>query len=190
MRFVLSLAAAALPVLAVPAFADCAGDIQSTMASLAQAGPVRIVSTLQAKDSAIDIVSEKVPGAMHGRREAGGVISEYTLLGDRAWSKEGDEWTELPAETAAGFAASLKSDTSMTFDNIGDVECLGIDMHTFLQSYRLTYLEDGARIRAALQADTETGLPKILQTWSTGEGKFTTVSQFTYDPTVTVVAPL
>ena len=190
MRVLLSLVAMSLPLLAVPARADCAGDIQSAMVALAQAGPLRIVSSVQAKDGVIDIVSEKVPGAMHGRREAGGLVSEYTLLGDRAWSKEGGEWTELPAETAAGFAASLKADSSMAFDNIEDAECLGIDMHTFLRSYRLTYLEDGARIRAALQADTETGLPKILQTWSTGEGKFTTVSRFTYDPTITVTLPL
>jgi hypothetical protein len=190
MRLLLSLVVIALPLLAVPAWADCAGDIQSAMASLAQAGPQRIVSTVQAKDGVIDIVSEKVPGAMHSRREAAGVVSEYTLLGDRAWSKEGDKWTELPAETAAGFAASLKAETSKTFDNIGDVECLGIDRHTFLQSYRLTYLEDGTRIRAAIQADPKTGQPKLLQTWSTGDEKSTAISQFIYDETITVVAPL
>jgi hypothetical protein len=190
MRLALRFAAACLPFVAVPAFADCADEVRASLASLAQAGPQSIVSTIETKDGVIDVVSEKVPGAMHSRRTSGGVVSEYTLLGDRAWSMEADSWSELPAETAAGFAAALKADSSMSFEDIGDVECLGIDRHTFLQSYRLTYVDVDTRIRAALQADPETGLPSVLQTWSTGGEKFTTTSRFSYDAGIAVEAPL
>ena len=188
MRLFFGLAAACLPLLAAPAFAGCADEIQAVMAGLAEAGPVRLVATIEGKDGTIKTVIEKVPGAMHARRDDGGVVSEYTLVGDRAWTREGGEWIELPAETAAGYAASLKAD-GMTFEGIADAQCLGIDPRTFYQSYRLIYVDIGARTRATLLADPQTGLPRVLQTWSIGGEKSTTISRFTYDPSITVVAP-
>jgi hypothetical protein len=189
MRLVISLAALWLPLLAVPTFADCAGDLQADMASTAKAGPQSIVSTVQTKASVITTVSEKVPGAMHSRRAAGGEVSEFTLVGDRAWSKAGDEWTELPADTAAGIAAAMQADTDTTFKDMGDLECLGVDPRTFRQSYRLTYREGDATVKAALEFGWN-GLLSKLTTWkSLGGQKSFTVSQFTYDDSITVGAP-
>ena len=190
MRLVLSFVVVCLPFVAAPAFADCADEVRTALASLAQAGPQRIVSTSETKDGVTELISATVPGAMHSRRTSDGVVSELTLLGDRAWSKDGDSWSELPVEKAAGLAAALKADSSMTFESIGDVECLGIDTNTFLQSYRLSYVDVSVRIRAALQADPQTGLPSVLQTWSTGGGKSTAISRFSYDASIIVEAPV
>jgi len=189
MRILLGLAVACLPLLAVPAFADCADEIRSAMIAMANAGPQRIVSTARTKAGVIEMVSEKVPGAMHSRSVSGGV-TEFTVVGDRAWSKNGDDWTELPAETAAGFAAGLGAESRNAFENISDAECPGLDRHTFLISYRLTYRDGGAIVKAAIEADPVTGLPRRLQTWNSVAGeKSTAISQFTYDASITVTAP-
>ena len=189
MRLFLGLAAACLPCLVAPAFADCADEINSTMARLAEARPVRITGTIENTDGVTNVVTEIVRGAMHTRRETGGVVSEYTLVGDRAWRNEGGRWTELPADTAAAHAAGLKSETGMGFYGLDDAECLGIDEQTSLKFYRLTYFDSGVKTRAALQVDPELQLPLVLQTWTTDPEESTTIGKFTYNGDITVEAP-
>ena len=190
MRLVLGLVATCLPLLAAPAFADCADEIQSTMARLARARPVLITSTIERQDGLTNVVTEIVQGAMHTRQETGGVITEHTLLGDRAWRNEGGRWTELPAETAAAHAAAFNAPTNMGFYGMDNVECLGTDTQTSLQSYRLTYFDSGVRMRAALQVDPALKLPITMETSSEGDEKWIMTGRFTYDADITVEAPV
>jgi hypothetical protein len=188
MRLVLGLAAVCLTLLAAPASANCVDEVQTSMARFAEARPVRITSTIQSMDGAINVVTEIARGAMHGRREAGGVVSEYTVLGDRAWTKEGGSWTELPADKAAGFAAALKAGSAMTFEGIRECEALGAGPHGASQSYQLSFFDAGVEVRAVLRTRADVKLPIALQIWGSDE-KSITISQFSYDADVTVEAP-
>ena len=190
MRLVLSLAVLCLPLLAAPTFADCVDEIRAVMGGLEQAGPQRLVSTIQTKAGTTFAVSEKVPGAMHSLSQSDGVVTEYTVVGDRAWWKNGGKWAELPAETAVGLVAAVSADSAKVFENISDAECLGTETGGFVTSYRLTYRQGDAIVRASVETGSQSGLPRRVATWnSVGGEKSIAVTEFTYDRTITVTAP-
>jgi hypothetical protein len=145
-----SLLAASLALLTItPAFAECKDEVlgalekQRKAASfrmdtnmVSEAGPVKMTVDYQRPDrmrQTVKVAINPVP-------------VETILVGSKAWSKEGEGWTELSAEVTKEMVAQLDETLGDESGTIGTVACLGS-----------TAIEGQELVAYRIESDAQTG---------------------------------
>lgn len=195
MRIVLGLATA-LCLVTAPAFADCADEIKSAIAATLTTGPVSTVGAIAADGKAYRISAEYVPsGDLHliaDQTELGGELTEVTTVGDKGWQKVGDAWQDLPPEAVAEIKTNFANGSSIeNLAGLADAQCLGeveLDGKKLLH-YSFTNTAEGDVAAQKLWVDPANGAA-VRQDMEMSGGAVTGSFTYTYDPNVTVTAPM
>lgn len=194
MRLILSLAAVCLPLMAVPAFADCADGIRDTMNRALTSGPYSTVTISKSGGVTTTLTTQMLPpSAIHARSEGTGSVTEMIVLDGKGWMKHGDVWTEMPQAMAQSTVEELSAAARKSFDDIIDAQCGGEAMvggKGYL-TFSFAHDKDGLSSKTTVLVDTGTWLPyKTLTTGTADEMAMKTVTTYSYGKTFDIVAPL
>ena len=191
MRHVLRLAAFCLPLVAVPAFADCTGEIRQVLHGLMTAGPYTIVTAIKTGDSLEEATTRIIPpSAMRSRSVGGGRVTEMILLDGKAWMNYDGSWSELPPEIAEGMADTLLTEPTQ---EMVDAQCRGetiVEGKAYL-AFSFGYAKSDTSSTITMYVDTHSRLPwRMLVTGKVGDATVKTVTTYSYGGDFDIVAPL
>lgn len=194
MRVVLSLVAVCLPLLAVPAYADCAADIRAVVRAVIDAGPYSAVTLSKTGDVTTGITAEiAAEGEMHSWTNTGGDTAELIVLDGRAWTKTLGEWQEILPAVARGLGQTVARDRMAFLDGIEHPVCSGetvIKDRAFV-GYSYSYAVEGTDSVSTLLVDPHTGMLSQMLTRSLAGGEITrSVTTFTFGETFEIKAPV
>jgi len=192
MRLVSGLAAFCLSMLAVPAFADCAGDIRAALDRVNAVGPYSITSVSKMGESVQTMSGEfDPPRAMHSRSDTDGEVIEMTLLDGKAWMSLDGTWTALTPEMAEGLSQMMVPSDLKDVDML-DPQCKGevvVDSHTYLD-YSFRTSVQGMSAQTRILVEPGSGLPEILTTNQVvGQTATETVIKYQYGISIQIEAP-
>jgi hypothetical protein len=200
--------ATAAPATAAPAAAPVqlpsdpkAAILQALRAQLT-AGPYRSTTTIDMEDGAQTVVGMVIPpDRMHVSMDMGGLKTEMIYIGDKVWSKQGDEaWMASDRMGTAGAGLmdeSMIADTEQTITEaalVGPEVVEGVDtlVYTFTTDLSKSEIMPMESIsQSKIWVNTATGLiirQEIEDT--TAETPSKTVQVIEYDPTITIEAPV
>lgn len=124
------LALCAYSLLAAPAAADCTADVNAAFANLRKTPAFRMETKITNEQGALTMSNDYVlPDRMHQRvslsTEGPGTM-EMILIGDKAWSNQGDAgWAPLPPDFAGKLANQMKETVVEPPTDGSNFECLG-----------------------------------------------------------------
>jgi len=192
MRLVPGLAAVCLPMLAAPAFADCAGDIRAALDRVNTVGPYSITSVSRTGESVQTMSGEfDPPRAMHSRSDTDGAVVEMTLLDGKAWMKFDDTWSELTPEMAESLSQMMVPSDVAVIDMV-DPQCKGeavVDSHSYLD-YSFGTSVPGLNAQTRILVERGSGLPGLLTTrQQVGTTATETTVKYQYGISIQIEAP-
>jgi hypothetical protein len=179
-----------LMLLARPAFADCAADLQSVLAKHIAAGPYRVESAFTLDSKPMRTTAEVVlPDRFHLRL----LFGEAIFIGNAMWLAKGDgQWAQSPAVPAEQ-RMQVYEDLSEQLRNARDVACLGpvaFGTKSYL-GYRFTSQRDvnGKPVIwvSTLYVDPATGLAARQEV--NADTRQPILMTFTFDPSIKIEAP-
>ena len=191
MRATLGYIALCLPLLAAPAYADCADEIRAVMTRALTSGPYIAHTAIKTGDSSEDILVQAVPpGAVHSWYSTGKTVNEMIMIDGRAWGKELGAWVERPTDS---ILENQTGEGSLKFlDSMTDPVCKGdmaVNGVTFT-GYTYLYTAENFASAATILVDRETGLPKyILSRNHIGDTIARTVTTYSFGVALEIVAP-
>jgi hypothetical protein len=193
MRLSLILALAASSLLGAPAFADCAADIRDILARSNNAGPYRLEVTANLPMGSTHMITELVPPeAMRISARMAGETNELIIIDGNGWMLTEAGWVELPSEHAQAMAQTYLAADRHFLAHMTEAHCLGeaeLEGRRVLK-FTYAYRPAGATTLGTLYADPETLLPiRIEVSGDTGGTTTEIVSDYSYDPSITVAAP-
>ena len=177
-------APAVLPLLAVPALADCPGELKSVETAVKTAGAYRFAMGFAGSpgETRFDVV---LPD--RNRMKLGDI--EGVVVGDTTWVKQGESWIVSP-NPAAHIGPDHELDT-LDMDAVANVACTDaeLDGRAVRHFSYLKRLMDGANKRPIdLYVDPSTGLP-VQQYIGKGEPGEGTI-RYTFDSSIVIESPL
>lgn len=184
-----TLAAFATLAFAVPAQADCLGDIKDILNRSMASGPY----AMSVDSPEMKMTSNVVPpGGFHSTIETGGMKQEMIVLDGKAWSNmAGQGWTAMPEAVAAQITTTVLNVAAMN-EQIKAPECLGtqnVDGRDLL-AFKYDMSMMGVDSTNQLFVDPATGLPAIVETKATVGGQTSeTKAVYRYDPSITISPP-
>jgi hypothetical protein len=130
---------------------------------------------------------------MHFLFDAGGEISEFTMLGDQAWMKADGTWSEFPADIAAEMTENFQLATPEQLARMSDAKCHGmtkVDGRELL-SYSFALLEEeGGTSHNRVFVDPVRKAPvRVEADMDIAGTKGSIVIEYAYDPAITIGAP-
>ncbi|HKQ95693.1 MAG TPA: hypothetical protein VJS40_08825 [Aestuariivirgaceae bacterium] len=178
------LALAFLLLLAVPALADCPGELKTVEAAVKTAGAYRFAMSFGGNPGEIlfDVV---LPD--RNRMKLGDI--EGVVVGETTWVKQGESWIVSP-NPAVHLGPDHELD-NLDMDAVANVACTDAELEGRAVRHfsYLKRLMDGANERPIdLYVDPSTGLP-VQQYIGKGEpieGKI----RYTFDPSIVIEPPL
>jgi len=193
MRLSLLLALAASPLLAAPAFADCADDIRDIMARSIASGPYHMETKVTSPAGEVSMTGEIVPPTgMHVKSVMAGQTTEMTFIDGKGWMQMAGTWTELPPEMAGSMTDVFSPKSLEVLAGMTDPQCLGeqnIEGGKALQ-FSYAYAVAGVSTVTTLYADPATRLPVRLESKADVSGmKTETIATYRYDPAISLSAP-
>ena len=193
MRSIFAFVTAVLPLIAVPAYADCTDEVRAALVAISASGPYRMVGVTADKDMSLDVFSEIVPpNAMFMRNKGEGFYNEVTVRDGRAWSSDGNGWVELEDSMAAELAETVSQHALSNFDGLGEVKCLG-EVHEggqTLLAYTLGLAGAGKSEHAEVRVDPDSGRPVRVRVVGNLDGRKSSADMsIVYDPAITVALP-
>ena len=175
-----------LLVLATAAQADCAADFARDNRLKPEAGPYRIQIDALLPMAHTQVVEVAPPNSMRQTMQAGGQTVENILVGDKSWSKDGDQWH---------FAPVMKSDTAFTtYDDVQGVReklaCVSAPkgLGKPVRSYTYQYNSGSGPLQVALAFEVATGLPQKMVT-TDAQGRQVIKVRYTFDRSIRIAAP-
>ena len=190
---------------AAPASASLPGDpkaaILQALRNQLSAGPYRSTTTITVDGAPQTIVGAVIPpDRMQVAMDLGSIKTEMIYIGDKVWSKQGDEaWVESDRMGMPGVALldeSMIADTEKTVteatlvgpEQVDGVDALVYTYTTDLSKSEMTPME--SIMHSKVWIATATGLVIRQETTdSTAETPSTTVQVVEYDPSITIEAP-
>ena len=178
-----------------------AAILQALRAQLT-AGPYRSTTTITMEDGAQTMVGEVAPpDRMHVEMDLGGIKTEMIYIGDKVWSKQGDDaWTESDRMGGLGGALldeSMIADTERTIieaalvgpEQVGGVDAVAYTFTTDMSKSEVMPIE--SIVQTKVWIDPTTGLIVRQEvTDSLSDTPSTTVQEIEYDSSITIEPPV
>jgi hypothetical protein len=187
---------------AAPLNSDPKTAILQAMRAQLQAGPYRNKTTITSADSVQEMTGEIIPpDRMHVAMKMGDIATEMIYIGDKVWSKQGDEgWQE---SQRMGAASGGLVDESMIADSektITEAAYVGPETVDGVAALLYTYTSDQNKsaimpidsvIQIKMWINAATGLIIRLEMEDETMGmKSKTVQVVEYDPAITIEPPV
>jgi hypothetical protein len=172
------------------AHADCLADLKSVFDRSLSGGPY--LMQLVANDGTAMTTEAVPPASFHSKTSIEGATQEMTVVDGKGWIRLGGSWEPMPDDLAAQLTAGLASAIG-AIDQVVGSQCLGAQVFEGRDyvGFRYDFALPPAAGSSTLYVDPETGLPAIVISTATVDGKTTnTRTTFRYDPGITVSAPL
>lgn len=184
---------ALLPLMAMPAHADCLAEIRAVLHAVNDAGPYTMEGISESKTGPVDVFSKiGSPSEMYMHSQGEGFFYEVTVRDGRAWSNQGQGWVELDITVAYVMTEAVVENYLGTFDGIDEAQCLGAveDGGKSLLAYSLSVTLSGGPAQVDVFVDPDIGLPvRMRMVGDQGLGKSSSDMRVTYDRAVTVDVP-
>jgi hypothetical protein len=188
------IAAAVLCAATLPASADCASEIDAVLDASLTTVPYRMTSTVTPGPDA-EMISEIVPpGRYRTIMTMDGTSIETIVIGEQGWTKAGDVWTPISDTLAAQMITGFSAGAADADRSIEDAQCLGIQT---IDGAEYAVFSFAAEAAGAGGVTTIYADPVTLRA-ARFEGRvespngvlYENTTTFTYDPAITIEAPL
>ncbi len=178
----------------------CIAEIKAILQASVNSGPFRLVYKQENTPDGVDLVTQMEvvpPNTFHSVGMLDGKPTEMTVVNGKGFLKVGDTWTTLPPEKAAVMTAVFAPETIEPLLS-PDVESAGCGTTTMAYGKPVLYYTVitstvGPATMITMLVDPETRLPVEISNYPNDGGApagIFAINLYTYDPTITIKAPL
>ena len=178
---------------ATSAFADCKSDLAAVDAAFKAAGPYHMEMMLKQGNKTTRMSGDVVPPSSFHTISPNG---EMMKIGNGTWTKTKGAWMPLPTEMAKMVQSATDVGVPRGFQDATNLACLGSRM---IDGKNLTGYEfdgeatfDGVKcgVHMKLYSDPQTNRPTYFVIGGKAMGQSTLTQTITYDPKITIKAPM
>jgi outer membrane lipoprotein-sorting protein len=194
MRFISTALFLAAALVAGPALADAKSEILASHQAMVKAAKFRIESTNESRQGKVENWAEiEWPDRYHMRNAQ----MEVIVLPGKTYMKQGGQWMPFPMDMSAMIKAMSPEAMKQGFDSMTNVKELGektLDGRT-VKGYEydstVTMMNVTAKSHVQLWVDTATQLPVRQEIDGEAMGmKSRTTQRYTFDPSISIKAPM